>query len=137
MIAIGFPKGNVHHIHVELFSIEFVNILCVKIKALYILYSGLALLTRSSPDVKEAYGKMKKEEKVVKEGKPMSPTRSTMLPLEFNCIAFPKVDGDRLLFFRTHVKPGMCMERLSLSLWGQSRRETSLLYKSASHAVCS
>ena len=60
-------------------------------------------MTKSSADMKEVYGKMKKDETALKEEKP---PRSKMLPLGFNSVAFPKVDQDRLFFFKTHVKPG-------------------------------
>ena len=66
-------------------------------------------MTASTPDVKEAYGKMKKEEKVSSDqkssdGKP-SPKKKA-LAVKFNNVAFLEEHGDRFWFFKTHVIPG-------------------------------
>ena len=71
---------------------------------------GLALRTKSTPDVKEAYGKIKKEEKVNDDEKhPGVQPSSKRKPLavKFNNVAFLEEHGDRFWFFRTHVIPGI------------------------------
>lgn len=70
--------------------------------------SGLALRTKSAPDVKEAYGKIKKEESVDEEKRPdvQSSTKQKPLVVKFNSVAFLEEHGDRFWFFRTHVIPG-------------------------------
>lgn len=66
-------------------------------------------MSKSSPDVKEAYGKIKKEEKVNDDDKSSdvqpSPKRKP-LPVKFNNVAFLEEHGDRFWFFKTHVIPG-------------------------------
>ena len=58
--------------------------------------------TKSTPDVKEAYGKIKKEENA-KDGEKSSHGR---LVTKFNNVAFLEEHGDRFWFFKTHVIPG-------------------------------
>ena len=65
-------------------------------------------MTKTTPDVKEAYGKMKKEEKVVDDEKcsdKPSPKKKS-LAVKFNNVAFLEEHGDRFCFFKTHVIPG-------------------------------
>ena len=66
-------------------------------------------MTKTTPDVKEAYGKIKKEEKVNDEqkgtsGKPS--TKKKSVAVKFNNVAFLEEHGDRFWFFKTHVIPG-------------------------------
>jgi len=76
--------------------------------AITMIFIGLALMSKSSPDVKEAYGKIKKEEKVNDDDKSSdvqpSPKRKP-LPVKFNNVAFLEEHGDRFWFFKTHVIP--------------------------------
>ena len=70
---------------------------------------GLALRTKSVPDAKEAYGKIKKEESVNNDEKPpdvQSSTKQKPLVVKLNNVAFLEEHGDRFCFFRTHVIPG-------------------------------
>ncbi|XP_078371026.1 PGAP2-interacting protein-like [Oculina patagonica] len=62
---------------------------------------GLALRTKSTPDVKEAYGKIKKEENV----NVQSSTKQKPLVVKFNNVAFVEEHGERFWFFKTHVIP--------------------------------
>ena len=69
---------------------------------------GLALSTKPTPDVKEAYGKIKKEENV-NDGKcsnAQSSSKQKLLVVKFNNVAFVEEHGERFWFFRTHVIPG-------------------------------
>ncbi|KAM7440366.1 Protein cwh43 [Porites harrisoni] len=69
---------------------------------------GLALMTASTPDVKEAYGKMKKEEKASSDQKSSdgkSSPKKKALAVKFNNVAFLEEHGDRFWFFKTHVIP--------------------------------
>ena len=65
-------------------------------------------MTKTTPDVKEAYGKMKKEERVVDDEKSSdkpSPKKKS-LPVKFKNVAFLEEHGDRFWFFNSHVIPG-------------------------------
>ena len=66
-------------------------------------------MTKTTPDVKEAYGKIKKEEKVDDDEKNSdvqpSPKRKP-LAVKFNNVAFLEEHGDQFWFFKTHVIPG-------------------------------
>lgn len=77
---------------------------------------GLALRTKSEPDVKEAYGKIKKEESVNDDEKCPDvkwTTKQKPLVVKFNNVAFLEEHGDRFWFFRTHVIPGNNVVRSS------------------------
>ena len=66
-------------------------------------------MTKTTPDVKEAYGKIKKEEKVNDEKTSTSrkpSTRKKSLTVKFKNVAFLVEHGDRFWFFKTHVIPG-------------------------------
>ena len=66
--------------------------------------------TNSTPDVKEAYGKIKKEENVHEDEKPsdaQSDPKQKPLVMKFNNVAFLEEHGERFWFFRTHVIPGI------------------------------
>lgn len=72
---------------------------------------GFALRTKSTPDVKEAYGKSKKEDSVNDDDKrsnvQFASTKQKPLVVKFNNVAFVEEHpGDRFWFFRTHVIPG-------------------------------
>ena len=65
--------------------------------------------TKSTPDVKEAYGKMKKEEnekddKNSSHGQ-LAPEQKSPVT-KFNNVAFLEEHGDKFWFFKTHVIPG-------------------------------
>ena len=69
-------------------------------------------MTKSSPDIKEAYGKMKKEEKITEDDKnsDVKPSlKQKPLPLKFVNVAFLEEHGDRFWFFKTHVIPGKAL----------------------------
>lgn len=70
--------------------------------------SGFALRTKTAPDVKEAYGKIKKQESVNDEKHPdiQSSTKKKPLVVKFNNVAFLEEHGERFWFFGTHVIPG-------------------------------
>ena len=61
-----------------------------------------------TPDEKELYGKIKKEEKAIhsKQQTDVSSRKQITSVLEFKNVAFSKENGDQLWFFRTHVAPG-------------------------------
>ena len=91
---------------------------------------GIALQTRSTPDTKNTIGKMKKEDTPTEDEKPsvaspqMRKVSRKGYP-QFYSVAFPKVDGDEFLFFRTHVKPGKCHQicLLNLQLYAQAEAD--------------
>lgn len=69
-------------------------------------------MTKSSPDMKEAYGKMKKEENVIEDNKTSDvkpSSRQKPLSLKFINVAFLEEHGDRFWFFKTHVIPGKAL----------------------------
>lgn len=75
----------------------------------FVFVLGLALRTKSTPDVKEAYGKIKKEENVTDDGKRpnvQSSAKQKPLVVKFNNVAFVEEHGERFWFFKTHVIPG-------------------------------
>ena len=66
-------------------------------------------MTASTPDVKEVYGKMKKEEKASSDQKSSdgkSSPKKKAVAVKFNNVAFLEEHGDRFWFFKTHVIPG-------------------------------
>ena len=66
-------------------------------------------MTASTPDVKEAYGKMKKEEKASSDQKSSdgkSSPKKKAVAVKFNNVAFLEEHGARFWFFKTHVIPG-------------------------------
>lgn len=67
----------------------------------------LGLVTKPTPDVKESYGKMKKEEKVTDDQKAsdVKPSKKPPLALKFQNVAFLEEHGDQFWFFKTHVIP--------------------------------
>ena len=69
---------------------------------------GLALMTKTTPNVKEEYGKIKKEEKVIDDQKSsdVKPSKKTSVAVRFNNVAFLEEHGDQFWFFKTHVIPG-------------------------------
>ena len=69
---------------------------------------GLALRTKTAPDVKESYGKIKKQESVNDEKctDVQASTKQKPLVVKFNNVAFLEEHGERFWFFRTHVIPG-------------------------------
>ena len=76
---------------------------------------GLALQTRSEPELKAIIGKMKKEDLSSPDEKPaVSPQVARKVSRrgypQYYCVSFPKLDGDEFLFFRTHVKPGISIQ---------------------------
>ena len=58
--------------------------------------------------MKEAYGKIKKEESVNDEKRAdvQSSTKQKPFVVKFNNVAFLEEHGDRFWFFKTHVIPG-------------------------------
>ena len=75
---------------------------------LILFFSGLALRTKTAPDGKEFYGKIKKQESVnnVKHPDIQASTKLKPSVVKFNNVAFIKEHGERCWFFRTHVIPG-------------------------------
>ena len=71
-------------------------------------FSGLALRTKTAPDGKESYGKIKKQESVndEKHTDVQASTKQKPLVVKFNNVAFLEEHGERFWFFRTHVIPG-------------------------------
>ena len=71
-------------------------------------FSGLALRTKTAPDGKEFYGKIKKQESVNDEKITdiQSSTKQKPFVVKFNNVAFLKKHGERFWFFRTRVIPG-------------------------------
>ena len=60
------------------------------------------------PDVKESYGKIKKQESINDEKctDVQASTKQKPLVVKFNNVAFLEEHGERFWFFRTHVIPG-------------------------------
>ena len=73
-------------------------------------------MTKPTPDVKESYGKMKKEEKVTDDQKAsdVKPSKKPPLALKFQNVAFLEEHGDQFWFFKTHVIPGSCSVLLQM-----------------------
>ena len=72
-------------------------------------FSGLALRTKTAPDGKESYGKIKKQESVNGKKHPdiQSSTKQKPFVVKFSNVAFLRKRGERLWFFKTHVIPGI------------------------------
>lgn len=75
--------------------------------SIVMVFIGLALMTKTTPNVKEEYGKIKKEEKVIDDQKSsdVKPSKKTSVAVRFNNVAFLEEHGDQFWFFKTHVIP--------------------------------